>query len=198
MMIRQLATTGTFLSLVLLPLGAQAYVTPDEGLNDDTLTTRFYAEPPTKRELQDIQTQQQLTSAERRAAELKAVMPQPEPTPEEMHNAAPEEPQSDLDKMIELIQLLQNNQTQNAPASPADARAALDPVSQRLLIRAQAQSAAAERAALIQSIVGTNEESLHSGAPLTESGPATVLTVLALAAAGAETWRRARKTEQAV
>lgn len=196
-MIRHLAATGTLLSLVLSPAVALAYVTPDEGLNDDTLTTRFFAEPPSKRDIEDIQKQQQLTSAERRAAELKAVMPQPAQAPEELHSAAPEEPQSDLDKMIELIQLLQNNQAQSQPTTQTDARAELDPVSQRLLIRAEAQAAAAERAALIQSIVGSNEESLHSGAPLAESGPATVLTVLALAAAGAETWRRARKTEKA-
>lgn len=198
MMIRHLATTGTFLSLALLPLSAQAYVTPDEGLNDDTLTTRFYEEPPSIRDLEDIQKQQQLTSAQRREAELKAVMPQPEPAPtEDMHNAAPEQPQSDLDKMIQLIQLLQSNQT-SSQGSQEDARAGLDPVSQRLLIRAEAQAAAAERAALIESLTGQNSETLHSGAPLTDSGPATVLTVLALALAGAETWRRARKTEQAM
>jgi hypothetical protein len=192
MMFKYLSTTGALLSLALLPLTAQAYITPEEELDEGTYSTRFYEEPP--RDTQAAFEEQQRISAERREAELNAIKPQPEP--EEMHEAAPEEEQTDLDKMIELIKLLQSqNESEN---TPEPAPSSLDPVTQRLLLRIEAQRDAAERASLIQSLLGEDGETLHSGAPLADTGPATVLVVLAVAGAVAETWRRVRKTERAV
>ena len=97
--------------------------------------------------------------------------------------------------MIELMKLLQNNEKPDAPVPAEDARASLDPVSQRLLIRAEAQHATAERAALIQSLMGEANEDLHSGAPLADTGPATVFITFAIAGAVGETLRRVRKKE---
>jgi len=197
MMLRQFSATGFMLALSLLPFSAQAYVTPEQGLNEKTLNTRIYEPPPTDRELRDVVAEQNRKSAKQRAAGLKAVMPQPEPAPiEEMHGAAPAENISELDKILELIKLLQGNATSNTSASNATATQGngLDPVSQRLLIRAEAQSAAAERAALIQSLIGGDGQALHSGAPLADTGPATALILIAVTGAVAETWRRVRKT----
>jgi hypothetical protein len=195
MMIRLLSAAGLMTALTLTPLGAAAYVTPDEALDDTNYTTRFYDPPPSTRETQAMVEQQRITSEERRNAELQAVMPQPEATEEEpTHEAAPEEEQTDLDKMIELLQLLQNSSSaSSAPASPE-----LDPATQRLLLRIQAQKDAAARQDFIQELLGDDGETLHSGAPLTESGPATVLVTLAIAGAVGETWRRARKSDKIV
>lgn len=195
MMLRSLTTTGLLLSLVLMPLSAEAYITPEEALNQDTLSTRFLPPPPTLSEIPSVIEQQRLNSELRRQAALDAIKPHSSSSAssEDLHGAAPAQDQTDLDKMIELIKLVQSGQSSSG--SPGNTGAGLDPVTQRLLIRVQAQQAQAERDALIQSLVGQDGQTLHSGAPLTSSGPATILIALAAVGAIAETWRRVRKTE---
>lgn len=201
MMYRPLSTTGLLIAVFMLPLHALAYVTPEDALNDKTYTTRFYDPPPSIRGGVDRQTAQQVLSAERRDAELNKVKPKAEAEP--LHSAAPaESTATDIDKMIELIKLLQSDAKTGTsvhtetPVQKEDARAALDPVSQRLLLRAEAQHTTAERAALVQSLVGdTTNNTLHSGAPLADSGPATVFVTLAIVGAVGETLRRVRKKE---
>lgn len=196
MMLRHLTTSGFVLSLALMPMSAYAYITPDQALDESGMTTNFYAPPPTIRSIPDVIKQQQLNSELQRQAGLNAVLPKSSSSSSEaLHDAAPDQNQTELDKMIELMKLMQNGQSSSVTSDPTHSN--LDPVTQRLLIRIQAQQAEAERAALIQSITG-QDGTLHSGAPLTQSGPASVVVMLAVAAAIAETWRRVRKTEKAV
>jgi hypothetical protein len=195
MMLRHLPLAGLMTVLTLAPLSAAAYVTPDEALDDETYTTRFYEPPPSTREIDEQVEAQRLRSAERRDAEQDAIKPQPEPTEEELHEAAPEEEEeTDIDKLIELIKAIQGASSSSASSAPA-VPFAEDPVTQRLFLRLQAQKEAAARQDFIQNLLGGEGETLHSGAPLTETGPATVLVTLAVAGAIGETWRRARKAE---
>lgn len=195
MMFRHLTTSGLILSLALIPLSASAYITPDQALDEQTLTTRFLAPPPSGRAIPDVIEQQRLESEQRRNAALDAIKPKSSSSAssQDLHGAAPAENQTDIDKMIELVKLLQTSQ--NSSAAAGTTHNGLDPVTQRLLIRVQAQQAENEREALIRSLVGENGGTLHSGAPLTESGPATILIALAAIGAIAETWRRVRKAQ---
>lgn len=193
MMNRPLSTIGLLIAVVL-PVHALAYVAPEDALNDKTYTTRFYDPPPTQRDTNDRQAEQQRISAERRDAELAKIKPVAEEEP--MHAAAPtKDTATDIDTMIELMHLLQGNTNTQAPVTTEDARVSLDPVTKRLLIRAEAQHAAAERASLIQSIMGSTNGTLHSGAPLADTGPTTVFITLAIVGAVGETLRRVRKKE---
>lgn len=200
MMNRPLSTIGILMTVLMLPMHALAYVTPEDALDDKTYTTRFYDPPPSIRSGVARQEEQKRVSEERRNAELSKVMPKEEV--DSLHSAAPtENTTTDIDKMIELIKLLQSDtktetsvQT-DTPAQQEDARAALDPVSQRLLMRAEAQRATVERAAFVQSLMGEANGDLHSGAPLADTGPATVFVTLAIAGAIGETLRRVRKKE---
>lgn len=195
MMIRHFATKGLLLSLMMLPVQSYAYVTPEEVLNDTTYTTRFYEAPPSIRTTQDRLLEQQRISAERREAALAAIKPQPEA--ENLHGAAPTEPaQTDIDKMIELVKLLQTSSSATN-TSPADASAETteDPVTERLLQRVEANKIAIDRQSFLQGLLGDNEETLHSGAPLAESGPATVIVTMLAMGAIVETLRRVKKKE---
>ena len=48
MMFRFLLTAVVLASSVLQPLVAHAYITPEEALDDDSFTIRFYEPPPTR------------------------------------------------------------------------------------------------------------------------------------------------------
>ncbi len=191
MMIRHLLLTGLLLAGTASPLTAEAYLEPEDVLDDESLTTRFFAPPPSNRETADQVRKQQEESAARRAAEQEALKPKPEqPDEEELHGAAPEEEdQADLEALIKALQELQG-------ASSSSAATGNDAVNQRLLERVQARQAAEQRAALLQQLLG-NDQTMHSGAPLSDTGPAAVLTVLAMAGAVGETWRRVRKAQRA-
>jgi hypothetical protein len=171
-----------------MPLTTQAYLTPEEVLDDSTMTTRFYAEPVSDRELDDQVRRQQEESAARRKAEQDALKPQVEPEEEEMHGAAPDEEETDLEALIKALQELQG-------ASSSSAADDTDAVSQRLLERIQQRQEDAQREAMLQQLLG-NDQTLHSGAPLSDTGPAAILTVLAMAGAVGETWRRVRKAQR--
>lgn len=193
MMNRPLFLTVLLLTSGLLPLSAAAYVTPEEILDDESYTTRFYDEPPSRRSTQDEVARQQAESAERREAEQNALNPQSEPEPSEeenLHGAAPEE-ESDIDKLIQLVELLQQGQQ---PAQPSP-ESEIDPVDARLLERIKDRQDAAARAAVLDELLGDSEQ-LHSGAPLADTGPAAVIVTLAVTGALGETWRRVRKAQR--
>jgi hypothetical protein len=178
MMLREFSATGLLLALTLMPVSVLAYVTPEEALDDTNYTTRFYDVPPPDRELEEIAAEQQRVSAERRAAEQAALKPQPVEEEEPTHEAAPEQGTS-------------SSSTSNTTNLFSD-----DPATQRLLLRIQAQKDAEARQSFINSLLGEGSDTLHSGAPLADTGPAATLIALAIAGAVGETWRRVRKNEK--
>lgn len=198
MMFRPLLTIVTLMSVVAMPLTAHAYLTPDDVLYEDDFSARFFEPPPSKRTLSSVVEQQQMRSAQRREAEL-AALNEPEPEEEEtMHGAAPEEESSgsggggggsgDYDELLDALERLQN--MQNNAATTTTTRDAED---ERLLQRLRDREAQENREAWTQAFGG---ETLRSGAPLSETGPATVLVTLLIAGAIGETWRRVRKAEK--
>ncbi len=190
MMIRHLLLTGLLLAGTVSPLTAEAYLEPEDVLDDESLTTRFFAPPPSNRETADQVRKQQEESAARREAEQAALKePAAEPAEEDLHGAAPEEESTDLEALIKALQELQG-------ASSSSTAGGDDAVNQRLLERIQARQEADQRAALLQQLLG-DDQTMHSGAPLSDTGPAAVLTVLAMAGAVGETWRRVRKAQKA-
>lgn len=190
MMSRFLLTIVSLLSSAIMPLTAHAYLTPDQVLDDEDFSARFYEPPPSKREIDDVVREQQERSAERREAEWAAAHPEEE---DATHEAAPDEEMTDEDSDIEdLIKALEQY---NSDQAAADEEVADDSVTltagekrdMRLLERLRGRDAADVIAA---------QETLHSGAPLTPTGPTTVLVTLAVAAAIGETWRRVRKIDK--
>lgn len=138
---------------------------------------------------------QQDRSAERREAEHAALQKEGVEEEEELHSAAGEEEEeasaSDLEALIKALQGLQEEDTE--PAEGNDSSLTTEELrEQRLLERIRQQQLDAQRS---WAAMG-GQETLHSGAPLSETGPATVLLVLAVAGAIGETWRRVRRAER--
>lgn len=197
MMHPTLLTIATLVSVAASPLTAHAYLTPDDVLYEGDFSARFFEPPPSKRELESIVEQQQKVSADRRAAE-QAALNQTEEPDEEMRPAAPdEEPagdgeMSDLDALLDALERLQ--EIQNGAESPSES--VRNAEEERLLRRIQMREAASDEASYQAWLNSIGGETLRSGAPLSETGPATVLVTLAVAAAVGETWRRVRKADR--
>lgn len=158
MMTRTLLTAATLALGLGMTAPAFAYTTPEEALEDGNFSVQYYEKPPTAREAAQRQQEQQERSAAQRAAQQEALFADDEE--ELMRAAAPDGmAQSDWEALLNAIRNLDDGST--------DARDA------RLLERINAQQAAQLHAL-------TTQETLHSGAPLSETGPATMAGVLLL------------------
>lgn len=198
MMFQKLFTTVLCATVAAIPLTAEAYISPEEVLDDESLTTQFFLPPPSKRDTSDIQKRQQELSAMRREAELALVKPQTQTEAEVVaNNPEPEAAGSDIDKLIQLIQLLQDEGGHSAAPDQEDADSGLSTTDERLLERIHARQEAASRQAMIQALLG-DEETLHSGAPLSDTGPMSYVAVALMGLAVCETWRRVRKAEKLI
>lgn len=208
MMSKFLLAAGILASSILSPLTAHAYLSPEEVLNDEDFSATYYSPPPSNRATSEAVKAQQERSAQRRAAEQAALEKEGEDADEEeLHGAADDEEDtdddsaSDLQALIEALQGLQDDE-QPAEEDNDDADTAAltteELREQRLLERIRQQQLDAARAAQYAWMTGGagNGETLHSGAPLTETGPATVLITLIVAGAIGETWRRVRRAER--
>jgi|GEM_PF-2890564 len=192
MMYRIFLHLGLVLASITVPLTVHAeYVPPDDVLYDEEFSTRFYNPPPTKRDVQDVKTTQRETSAARRESEQAALWGTAED--DTTHAAAPEEPKAsdsgtdpDMAAILEKLEALENGQ--NEPTAE-------DIRKERILNRIEVQQAQASYDAHLKALIGS-QQTLHSGAPLSDTGPATVIVVLLLAGAGFETLRRVKKAEQ--
>ncbi len=196
MMFRKLFATVLLATIVAIPLTADAYMSPEDVMDDENLTTQFFAPPPSRRTVQDVLRRQQELSAMRREAELALVKPQPKAEA----NVAANDPEpassgSDIDKLIQLIQLLQDEDSHSAAPAEENPDSGLSVTDERLLERIRARQEAASRAAMIQALLG-DDAVLHSGAPLSDTGPMSFVAVALMGLAVCETWRRVRKAEK--
>lgn len=191
MMSSLLLAIVTLLSVAAMPHTAHAYLEPDDVLYDDDFSLRFFDPPPSARETQAIAEQQRLNSARRREEAQAALLAEQEAEKEETHAAAPEEggeeeaDAGELEALLEALQRLQEEQDGGANAA-GTTTAEEDRLLERLRDREEQEA----REAWLHSFGG---ETLHSGAPLTDTGPATVILTLVVAGAIGETWRRVRK-----
>lgn len=196
-MFQKLFTTVLFATIAATPLTALAYISPEEVLDDENMTTQFFSPPPSRRSVQDVLKRQQELSAMRREAELALVKPQPKVEAEaETNEPEPESSGNDIDKLIQLIQLLQEDGGHNAAPDEEDSNSGLSMTDERLLERIHERQEAASRQAMIQALLG-EDTTMHSGAPLTDSGPMSYVAVALMGLAVCETWRRVRKAEKA-
>lgn len=198
MMFQKLSTTVLLATVVAMPLTADAYMSPEDVMNDENMTTQFFAPPPSRRTIQDVLRRQQELSALRREAELALVKPQPAAEAEVV--ATEPEPASsgnDIDKLIQLIQLLQNEDGHSAAPDEEGTDSGLSITDERLLERIHARQEAASRQAMIQALLG-EDTTMHSGAPLSDTGPMSYVAVALMGLAVCETWRRVRKAEKLI
>lgn len=190
----------TLLLTALQPLNAYAYLTPEDVMNEDDLSTRFLAPPPSRRSMQDVQQAQRERSALQREEGLEEAKRESGSLPEEeenMHGAAPEESeeQTDIQKLIEALERMEAEEGGEDVAE--EDTSSLDPRDERLLERLKEQQEQERIRKQYAAYMANSDGNMHSGAPLSDTGPATVITVLAVAAAIGETWRRVRKTNTA-
>lgn len=172
---------GLLLTTLLVPMATFAYTSPEEVLNSDE-NAGFYNPPPSPRHTQEIQAQQQASVAAWRAAQQQALFEKSsassaaasEDTDPFFHGAAPTEP----------------TYGQTSGISATD---------QRILERVKAQQQQAEMDAAIEARVRvlTSQQGLHSGAPLADSGPGTIISAFVLAGAGLWTIWKAKRLEKA-
>lgn len=172
------------LATLLTPAVALAYMSPEEVLSTDQ-NARFYNFlPPSPRHTEQIQAEQQASHAAwRESTQQQYFAAQGAQSSDSMHDAAP----SNQDALLQQIvnQLNQNQNQQATTKSDED---------QRLLERVRQQQTDAQIQEAAQRLIAS-QESLHSGAPLTQSGPATVISLVGLAGAAVWTFMRARRME---
>jgi hypothetical protein len=199
MMSRLTITTAlSLLCSAIMPITAHAYLTPDEVLNDGDFSVRFYEPPPSKREIEEVAREQQERSAERREAEQAALEKEGETeaeTDDGLHEAAPEEEDSDLEALIKALEEWQASQNEGGGSEEEGTDSTVNAEEQRLLERIRDREDD-ERAAAYQAWVNGQQGELHGGAPLSETGPKTVIAVLITALAVGETWRRVKKMDR--
>lgn len=174
------------LALLVMPTGALAYMTPEEVLTSDE-NARFFDPPPNQRNTRAIADAQASSAAARRAAEQEALFGNSSSAAadEELHGAAPDESDDEL-----LQQLLDQLSEQGA----ADDTSALSAADQRILDRVRDRQL--ELQIEQQAQVLASQQSLHGGAPLSDTGMGTTIAIATLAGAGFWTLWRARKMEK--
>ncbi len=192
MMSRIFLALGILLTSIASPLTAHAYVTPEEALDDEEFTTQFFEPPPSPRTTQDVVNDQQERSAQRRAAEQAELNPSSSssiPMDDGTHNAAPDEETDDdeIQKLIDALNELQGDEGTTDGEDESDVTAE----ELRLLQRIRSQEVSGNISAR-----SDTDEVLHSGAPLSDTGPATILLTLAVVGAISETLRRVFKADK--
>jgi hypothetical protein len=193
MMIRALLSAGILTSSILMPVAAYAYTTPDEVLDDDTFSARFFEAPPSRRNIADVLREQELRSAQRRQEEQsKLVKIQPESDDDSMHAAAPENSGPLNDEDIQALIEALNNSADDEDDKTDDEDEDDEDLEGEELRDARILARVKNR----DSLYADNGEPLHSGAPLADTGPATILIAVAVVGAIGETWRRVRKMEK--
>lgn len=161
------------LTALLVPTMAGAYMTPEEVLmNQDNL--QYFTPPPSPRNTEAIQAAQQASAAARREREQEA-----------------------------LFGVSSSSAASIAPTtSSAPAATTNEPVStltteeQRILERVRTQQLNAEIDERVRVLV--SQQGLHSGAPLSDTGPETILVGFVLAGAGLWTVWKAKRMERPV
>lgn len=156
------------LTTLLIPGVAFAYLSPEEVLSSDQ-NAGFYDPPPSPREAEAAQAAQQSSDAERRRLEQEALFQK-----SSMSSAGSDD-------------ALHGAAPETDPAS-------LSTTDQRILERVKAQQMQAEIEARAQ--VLASQQSLHGGAPLANSGPASIVIAFVMAGAGIWTIWKARRMEK--
>ncbi len=160
---------AALLGTLLIPGAALAYLSPEEVLSSDQNAGIYFDRPPTPRQAQAAQAAQQSSDAARRKAEQDALM---------MTSSASS---SSVDDTLHS-------------AAPVDgSTTSLSATDQRILERVKADQMRAEIEARAQ--VLASQQSLHGGAPLANSGPASTTIAFLLAGAGIWTIWKARRME---
>lgn len=165
------------LLLVLVPSTALAYVTPEEVLSEEDLSVRFFEPPPSRRSIPDQQEASRLEAQQRR-----------EQIQQELYNQ--QNGTADAGQAQQENEEVLHGAAPEAPAMPAvqqQSQSGLSEREQRILERISVRQ---ENGGYVLQQAGNTVETLHGGAPLAETGPATVVATLAILVAGSITLRR--------
>lgn len=176
----------TLLLAAIQPLSAYAYLTPEDLMDEGSLSIRFLAPPPSRRSIRDAIESQQERSALQRQEGLEQAQRESGSLPDDeepMNGAAPEDPEDQTgEEDLGTDEQIDEELTD------------LDPREQRLLERLREQDEDEWMNQQYIDYMTNGGGNLHSGAPLSGTGPATIITILAVAAAMGETWRRVRRS----
>lgn len=165
----------TAFALLMVPLTAAAYVSPEEVLFSDS--GQAFTAPPTHRTSGDKIDNQNLTSAQRRKQEQDLNYANQHPAaPAASSSAASSKPATLEDVLSKMQQTLEKL---GEPAHPAAGEASSEEADMGMTIDNW------EDPSNFENESGSTEV-LHSGAPLNESGPG--MWVAAIAIAGAVCW----------
>lgn len=161
----------TLLLALLVPSMAAAYTSPEDVLNSDE-NWQYFTPPPRSRDAEAIQEAQQASAAARREREQAALFMK---SSSSSSSAASDDPVA-------------------APVSSASGQqSSFTTEEQRILERVRTQQLNAEIDERVRVLV--SQQGLHSGAPLSDTGPGTILAGFVLAGAGLWTIWKARRLE---
>ncbi len=165
---------GLALTALLIPTMAGAYTSPEEVLSSDQ-NIGFYNPPPKPRDAEAIQARQQAEANARRDAEQQKLLAE---------GASSEAPVED-DSL---------HGAAASSAAPVVVQSGLTTEEQRILDRVKAQQAEADIQTRVNAVLAS-QQSLHSGAPLSDTGPGSILIGFLLAGAGIWTLWKAKRLE---
>ncbi|UPA22685.1 hypothetical protein K8942_00525 [Candidatus Peribacteria bacterium] len=159
------------LTTLLVPSMAIAYTTPEEALsNEDNL--QYFTPPPRSRDTEAIQEAQQASAAARRQREQEALFGK-----------------SSSSSAASIAAALSS-----APAgTTTEPESSLTLEEQRILERVRGQQMDADIEERVRVLI--SQQGLHSGAPLSDTGPGTILAGFVLAGAGLWTVWKAKRLE---
>lgn len=162
------------LATLLIPTIAFAYTSPEEVLSGGE-NARFFNPPPSPRETESVQAAQQAAVAARREEEQARLL-------QKVSSSS----SSSTDSVADDDPL--------RPSTPVSGQnASLRPEELRILERVRAQQMDADMDARVQMLIA--QQGLHSGAPLSHTGPETTIAGFVLAGAGLWTIWKAKRME---
>ncbi len=164
---------------LFIPTVALAYTSPEEVLSGGD-NARFFDPPPSPREAESVQAAQQAEVAARREREQALLFEKV------VTSSASSESSSEADPLHGAAPV--NGGNTNSDSSSLSAE------EQRILERVRAQQMDADIDARVQMLIA--QQGLHSGAPLSHTGPETTIAGFVLAGAGLWTIWKAKRMER--
>ncbi len=189
------------LSSLLIPSIAIAYVSPEEALiSDDNQFIDASGFPLRRETAQRVADQQASAAAWRNGVQDSLAARNAQGVPESLHGAAAETAEDQLQQLINALNKAKLGTDTSAESSSAASSemTAEDIRNKKILDRVAKQQRDAEiiaEAERLNALRGSTEV-LHSGAPLTDTGPATWIVLIVIAAAAMWILRTARDMEK--
>lgn len=191
------------LSSLLIPSIAIAYVSPEETLiNDDNQFIDASGLPMRRDTAQRVADQQASAAAWRESVQGRLATGNAEDVPDSLHSAASGTPDEQLQQLINALnnaKIAAEINMENGGASSASSEMTAEEIRNKKILdrvaKQQRDSEIIAEAERLNALRGSTEV-LHSGAPLTDTGPATWIVLFVMAGAAMWILRTARELEK--